>query len=172
MAVTSNKRLNYVRIDEAQVEKLREIAKKKGLNCTALDNELGRSSGFLKQCCLNGWISKADLKLIKLTFDIDVELHEPVTPEPKMDEEPAQTQTTVLNVEELVSAVRANNVISKHIEEQNAELIDLLKDIRSMMRDEIKRREERSKNVPRTYRNYTGIKNGELQFTDMREGNN
>lgn len=163
----ANKRTNHVRIDKAQVEKLREIAKKKkGFSATALDYGLGHYPGFLAKCCASGWIPKDDIKLIKLAFDIDVELHEPVTPEP------AQAKTTILNVEELVSAVRANNVISKHIEEQNAELIELLKDIRSMMRDEMKRQEERSKNVPRTYRNYTGIKKGELQFTDMGEGKN
>lgn len=162
MAVTSSKRMNYVRIDKAQVEKLREIAKKKGLNHNGLDNELGRSGGFLAQCCLSGWISKADLKLIKLMYDIDVELHEPVKADPKADEEPAQE--TVPNVDELVTVIRANNVIAKHIEEQNAEIINILKDIRSTMYDN-----KVNRNVPRTYKNYTGIKNGELQFTNMRE---
>lgn len=163
MAVNANERKNFVKLDTTKLNALYKIAKEKGLNMTALNRSIGHTEGFLKQCEYNGYIKKSDVMLVNMIYDVDLELHD-------IPEQPKQA-TTILNVEELVSAVRGNNVISKHLEEQNVEIIGLLTDIKKQLQiinnmSYGKVVIDNEKNYPRTYKHYTGVKNEELQFGD------
>lgn len=163
MAVSGKERSNYVKIDEKQIEKLREVARKKNITMGVLDESLGHARGFLKQCMYNGYINKSDLMLIKLIYDVDVECHEPKPIEKE------QSKQVALNVDELVTVIRANNVIGKHLEEQNNEIIKLLGEIKDKLKIIANIPYGTNTQTPHTYKNYTGIKDGKLQFTTKEE---
>lgn len=134
MAVDGKDRKNFVKIDKSKVEELYKLASKKGITITALNESIGHTSGFLKQCLYNGYIKKADVMLIKMTYDIDVEYKEPIkeeVPEKESSGEVAEMLDTIKR------RICATNIILKdsnqaveqkldNIQKQNGEIINTL----------------------------------------------
>jgi hypothetical protein len=141
MAVDGKDRKNFVKVDKSKVEELYKLASKKGITITALNESIGHTSGFLKQCCYNGYIKKADVMLIKMTYDIDVEYKEPIkeeVPEKESSGEVAEMLDTIKR------RICATNIILKdsnqaveqkldNIQKQNGEIINTLHTIGNLL---------------------------------------
>lgn len=141
MAVEGKDRKNFVKIYKSKIEELYKLASSKGITITALNESIGHTSGFLKQCIYNGYMKKADIMLIKMTYDIDVEYKEPI-------KEELAEQKLSGEVAEIFDSIKrrigATNIILKdsnqaieqkldNIQKQNGEIINTLHTIGNLL---------------------------------------
>jgi len=140
MAVNGKDRKNFVKIDESKVEELYKLASSKGITITALNESIGHTGGFLKQCVYSGYIKKADVMLIKMTYDIDVEYKEPIKEEVP-EKESGEVAEMLDTIKRKISATNiilktSNQAIEQKldsIQKQNGDIINTLHTIGNLL---------------------------------------